>query len=586
MGRYLVESPSARALAPSITLLCAWVFGACVAEPPAGVDGDLSEPSLGRSSQALQRGRDDRNDDYPVKHEPPRRPRREHTPRLIGEEVSIPQHLEDGEEFEVELPDLLAHGRALFVANWTGQEGGGRPLSKGTGAALSDATSALVFPRNFNRISAPDANSCAGCHNMPIAGGGGDFVTNVFVLAQRFDFVTFDALDLLPTRGAVDEGARPMGLDGVANSRATLGMFGSGYIEMLARQMTSDLQKIRDAIPPGGSSALHSKAVSFGRLSRQLDGAWDTRLVEGLAQGSINSTGAANPPSLVIRPFHQAGAVVSLREFTNNAFNHHHGIQPVERFGAGLDPDGDGFVDEMSRADVTAATVWQATLPVPGRVIPRVPEIETAVYAGEQLFERVGCTDCHRSTLPLEGDGGVFVEPNPFNPRGNLQEGQAPALEVDLANEALPPPRLHAEHGVVHVPAYTDLKLHDITRGAGDVNSEPINMHFPAGSEGFRAGNRRFVTKKLWGAANEPPYFHHGKYTTLREAIEAHAGEAEASRQAYDGLSAYQQSAIVEFLKTLQVLPEGSTSLVVDERGKPRHWPPARHHGRPRPRGR
>ena len=54
-------------------------------------------------------------------------------------------------------------------------------------------------------------------------------------------------------------------------------------------------------------------------------------------------------------------------------------------------------------------------------------------------------------------------------------------------------------------------------------------MQWPAGSPAFFAGNSRFLTRKLWGAANEPPYFHHGKYTTMREAIHAHAGEAEAA---------------------------------------------------------
>jgi hypothetical protein len=58
--------------------------------------------------------------------------------------------------------------------------------------------------------------------------------------------------------------------------------------------------------------------------------------------------------------------VVSLREFTNNAFNHHHGIQSTERFGKDTDPDGDGHMNEMTRADVTAATLFQAQLPVPG----------------------------------------------------------------------------------------------------------------------------------------------------------------------------------------------------------------------------
>ena len=50
----------------------------------------------------------------------------------------------------------------------------------------------------------------------------------------------------------------------------------------------------------------------------------------------------------------------SLREFTNNAMNHHHGMQTVERFGAGIDPDQDGHVDELTVGDVTAATIFQA----------------------------------------------------------------------------------------------------------------------------------------------------------------------------------------------------------------------------------
>ena len=56
---------------------------------------------------------------------------------------------------------------------------------------------------------------------------------------------------------------------------------------------------------------------------------------------------------------------------TNNAFNQHHGIQSEERFGIGVDADGDGFVNELTRADVTAVTIFQATLAVPGRMIRR-----------------------------------------------------------------------------------------------------------------------------------------------------------------------------------------------------------------------
>jgi hypothetical protein len=104
----------------------------------------------------------------------------------IGREVSVPRHLSDGQEFTIPLAELLFHGKLLFNANWTEQEGGGRPMTKGTGRPLSDPSRPLTGSRAFNRISAPDANSCTGCHNAPYGiSWRGDFVTNVFVLAQR-----------------------------------------------------------------------------------------------------------------------------------------------------------------------------------------------------------------------------------------------------------------------------------------------------------------------------------------------------------------------------------------------------------------
>src|SRR5438093_6124733 len=196
----------------------------------------------------------------------------------IGREMAVPRHLQDGEEFTLSTKALIEHGRTLFTAAWTIEDGGGRPLTKGTGNPLGDASSPLEFPRNFNRVSAPDANSCAGCHNLPfgIAGGGGDIVANVFVLGQRFDFVTFDGTDATPTRGEMDESTLPTRLQSIANSRATLGMFGSGYIEMLARQMTEDLQTIRNSTPIGGSRRLVSKGIDFGSIARAPDGSWIT----------------------------------------------------------------------------------------------------------------------------------------------------------------------------------------------------------------------------------------------------------------------------------------------------------------------
>ena len=493
----------------------------------------------------------------------------------LGREVAVPRHLQDGEEFTVPLDALLAHGRLLFEARWTVQEGGGRPLTKGTGRPIVDPSQPLVGARAFNRISAPDANSCAGCHNAPygISGGGGDVVTNVFVLGQRFDFLTFDRTDRLPTRGAVDEFGDPVSLQNVGDSRATTGLFGAGYLEMLARQMTEELQRTRDRISVGQTAELVAKGIHFGALTLRGDGIWDTSRVEGLGRLSLLAITKSTPPTLIIRPWHQASNVVSLREFTNTAYNQHHGIQSTERFGRDTDPDGDGFTNELTRADVTAVSIWQATLPVPGRVITRHPAIERAVMEGEHAFERIGCATCHVPRLPLDRDGWIFSEPNPFNPAGNLRSGEARDLKVDLSNPALPGPRLAPDAtGKVWVEAYTDFKLHDICDSG---EKEPLDQNQSQWSKKLAEGNCRFLTKRLWGAANEPPYFHHGLFTTLRRSVLAHGGEAAASRRAFEALAPADRDAVIEFLKTLQVLPPGTKDRIVDENHYARTWPPA-----------
>ena len=482
----------------------------------------------------------------------------------IGKEVAIPRHLQDGEEYQLTIPQLIAFGEKLFTAKWTIQEGQGRPNTKGTatGPPLSDPTEPLVFPHNFNRISGPDSNSCSGCHNEPFVGGGGDHVTDVFVLGQRFDFVTFERNDFMPTHGAVDERGHPVTLQNVANERKTIGMNGSGFIEMLARQMTVDLQSIRNSMPPGGTQALVTKGISFGVLKRNMDGSWDASGVQGLPALSLASTDASHPPSLIIMPFHQAGAVISLRQFTNNAFPQHHGMQPEERFGIGFDEDGDGFGNELTRADVTAVTVYQATLSVPGRVIPDDPEVRQAVQRGEQEFSQLGCVSCHVTQLPLENKGWIYTEPSPFNPPGNLRIGDTATLSIDLTSDDLPGPRLKPDaRGIVWVPAFTDLKLHDITTGPGDPNAEPLDQNQPAGAPKFFAGNTKFITRKLWGVGNSGPYMHHGKFTTMREAILAHSGEAMNSRQKFEAISAYDRDRVIEFLKTLQIPPPGTRNV-------------------------
>lgn len=470
----------------------------------------------------------------------------------IGRETAVPRHLADGEEHTLTAAALIEHGRRLFTANWTVDEGGGRPLTTGTGAPLGDPGKPLAWPRAFNRVSGPDANSCSGCHNRPagVAGGAGDFVASIFQMAQRFDFVTFEAGEAT--------------LDSVGNLRSTPSLFGAGYVEMLARQITDDLQRTRDSIAPRQSKRLVSKGISFGTLARRAEGTWDVSRVEGLPPQSLDVGVPGGKPSLVIHPWQQSGSVASLRELTATSFNHHHGIQATERFGAG-DPDGDGVINEMTRADVTAVTLFQATLPAPGRLIANDPQVERAVLAGERLFDQVRCTACHVPALPLDRRGWTYTEAGPVS-----------AASVDLTSTALPQPRLlpvAAATAMLQVPLYTDFKLHDITDAADSAAGEPLDVNQPAGSHAFSAGNRRFLTRRLWGIASHPTHYHHGRFTTMREAVLAHAGEALEPRRAFARLQPREQDAVIEFLKSLQLLPPGTPALVVDERLQPKKWP-------------
>ena len=301
----------------------------------------------------------------------------------------------------------------MFTANFNLFDGAGRPAATGNGVPTPRPR--VDFPNNFNRSSGPEANSCAGCHNMPRPGGGGDNVANVFVLAGNQDFTN----DISPATG---------------DERNTLGMWGSGAIEMLCPRD----DRRPPGPPPAGDPAGHQhrperhapaarpRGIAFGQLTAHPDGTLDTSGVEGV------------DADLIVKPFHQKGVVVSLRQFSINAYNQHHGMQAAERFGDNVDFDQDGVVNELTRGDVTAATLFQAALEVPGQVIPRNPVIAQAIQKGEATFTKIGCASCHVPALTLNNP--VYTEPNPYNPPGNLRPQDVPhPFSFDLTRQgALP----------------------------------------------------------------------------------------------------------------------------------------------------
>jgi hypothetical protein len=69
------------------------------------------------------------------------------------------------------------------------------------------------------------------------------------------------------------------------------------------------------------------------------------------------------------------------------------------------------------------------------------------------------------------------------------------------------------------VPAYTDFNLHDITDPEDEAPEESLDLNQTIGSQNFMAGNRWFLTRRLWGVANQRTHFHYGLFTTMRQAV-------------------------------------------------------------------
>ncbi|WP_244293912.1 di-heme oxidoredictase family protein [Pannonibacter carbonis] len=421
------------------------------------------------------------------------------------------------------LEELIAEGQRLFEARFIRAEGAGRPM----------ATQAIVPTRRkrpaettFNRLPGPDASACSGCHNQPVTGGAGDFVANVFV-SEGFESADFDTTD-------------PQ----FSNERGTNILQGAGLVELLAREMTVELQgQRRDALRQARQSgepvtvALSTKDVAFGKLTAHPDGTLDVTAIDGI------------DPDLVLRPFSQKGVFASLRQFTVNALNVHHGIQATERFGAqwtgSSDFDMDGVPDEIDTGHVSALVAFQAALPAPGRRRDLPDDWSVAAAEGEKAFADIGCVSCHRPALPLESL--AFSDPGPFEGAGTLRaQDVSDPLVLNLAAldwvKRLP----RDDKGRVLVPLFGDLKRHRIADAQTDeLGNELLGQRF--------VDRDVFITAELWGVGNTAPYGHRGDITTLNEVILAHGGRAARVRDAYAALPEVQQQSIIAFLRTLEV---------------------------------
>ncbi len=354
----------------------------------------------------------------------------------------------------------------------------------------------------------PDAIKCAACHWRGGPGGAGDAADNAYI------------------DGDGDTQASTL-------ARNPRSLVGAGVIELLGREMTAELQKLRDAITNKARTSgkpvrekLIVKGISFGEFEARPDGSTDATALEGI------------DADLVVKPFGWKGRHASLRDIVEEELLIHHGMQSTfvaahgdpTRIGSfgGTDPDGDGVHDEITEGQVTALTLFVAMQEVPVVDLPRETDHMALLVKGDQLFTSLGCDGCHVRSLPLESTKYVLTN-----------RGGGPSVEVDLAKEGVEPRIASAVPGALRVYLYSDLKRHDMGPALSD----------PRAESGIRG--QLFVTPPLWGLMRSRPYLHDARAQTAPLAILAHGGEAQASRDAYAALSEDDKGALRVFLTTL-----------------------------------
>jgi hypothetical protein len=480
----------------------------------------------------------------------------------LEETPALGSHLEQSDIVggSLSFKTVFDAGDHLFHAPYNGLDGVGAMLTAG-GTPLNRFS---IGPSGGGQPIAVSAQSCGDCHAVPFAAGAGHAHTRV-------------------TPDPDADGKAPF------NARATTSLHGNGLLQLLAQEMTEELQATRDAAGeeakqnPGTpvGKALTAKGVEFGQI-----------VATANADGEVtfdNSGVVGVDPDLVVRPFGWKGFVTVLRNFVLAAANAGMGMQGEEfawRLPPDRQPDGDadGVERELTVGDITAMTVYNAAQETPSGVahlasLGMVAEPDDAALArvdqGRALFERVGCTSCHRPEMHLENT--IFEEPTTRGNR-NYLDGFLASKDPDydperpfrfdmLADAQAPRVEADPEGGAI-VRLYGDLKRHNMGRRLADQAGPQVVFDSTLaplqidGETRFIPPNE-FLTAELWGVGSTPLYLHDDRAGTLQEAILLHGedeppppgdpgrSEAQEARDAYAQLSGDEQKAVVTFLKSL-----------------------------------
>jgi CxxC motif-containing protein (DUF1111 family) len=218
----------------------------------------------------------------------------------------------------------------------------------------------------------------------------------------------------------------------------------------------------------------------------------------------------------------------TLRAFSGDAYLNEIGVtnpdSPAEvstcalnksQFGIVLQTSNDpeDTTDSNGRADIDRFSDFMRALSPPPTLAP-----SASAKNGSELFQQLGCADCHAPTLVTASNPASFVPTT----TGGLAISST--LNCALSSKAFHP--------------YSDFLLHDMG-SLGD------------GITSGAAGPTMMRTAPLWGIRAKSVYLHDGRAGDLPTAISLHDGQAKQAAQAFGALPTQQQQDLINFLNTI-----------------------------------
>jgi CxxC motif-containing protein (DUF1111 family) len=344
-----------------------------------------------------------------------------------------------------------------------------------------------------------NARACVDCHQNPVTGGASQFTE---VRAGHLDANGNFVAATVPINGGAnvialrsiinDRALTPQAQEHIPDTeniralRAALNTLGDGFVEAID---DATLQSIAQRQVELSQGHIHGEAVPVPVL-------------ESPGQSRIGRFGWKNQHS-------------SLLSFIGDAYLNEMGVtnrlRPHDVTTVGkISTDPEDVPDNLNLADIDHFAQFIRGTKVPPRdtALASTP----AAIAGQNLFESIGCSTCHVSTIVTA-------------PAGTVINGGAFTVPDALGNKIIHP--------------YGDFLLHDIGTGDGIVQNPPQDTA------------NKLRTVPLWGLRTHPRHMHDLKSLTLEDAIDRHHGEAEHVQQSFRDLSPNDKQALITFLNSL-----------------------------------